>query len=195
MLNVIHLNRMRIFANFTMLIVLLLAMAAIQFRSVRPIRPPIAPNSLRICLIGWPVGYHLSFAKGTPTGGIEYQNRTFYHWQAILDGSIALAMLMLSYLAIARGIIQTRFKISILQLLSVTTGIGFAITYFTWNHDIFIWNCRVNLGSPDNPLVIGTLNRPYWQNAIVAMFIMLSTSALAHFVFGKIARVTASNGG
>jgi len=179
---------MRQIANISVLSLLLLAMAAIQFTSAQPFRRPIAPNSLGICLLGWPVGYHLSFARGTPTGGVEYQNGKLYHRQAILDASIALALLFLSYLAITRGIIKSRFKITILKLLAITTGIGFVITYFTWNHDIFLWNCRITLGSPDSPLVIGTLKRPLWQNGIAGMFILLSTSVLAHFVMEKFTR-------
>ena len=56
-------------------------------------------------------------------------------------------------------------------------------------------NCRISLGTPDNPLVIGTLKRPLWQNGIAGMFILLSTSVLAHFVIERFTRSHKTTGG
>ena len=186
---------MRKIANITVLLLLLLAMTAIQFTSAQPVRRPIPPNSLGICLLGWPVGYHLSFAKGTATGGVEFENNKLYYRQAILDALISLVLFFLAYVAITNGIIASQFKFTILELLAATAGIGIAITYFTWNHDIFLWNCRITLGSPDNPLVIRTMQRPFWQNAIVAIFIFLSSSTVAHLLLTNLRKRKISNGG
>ena len=186
---------MRKVANAIVILILLLAMAAIQFSSAIPVRAPIAPNSIGICLLGWPVGYHLSFVKGTPGGGVEYQHNKLYYRQAILDASIAVTLLILSCIGITHGIINSQFKITILKLLAATAGISVAITYFTWNHNIFLWNCRVELGSPDNALVIGTLKRPFWQNSIAAVFIFLASSTVAYTIFHRLTRTPMQNGG
>ena len=131
--------------------------------------------------------------KGTPAGDEHLKSRQ-YAWQTLLNSFVALSLLVATHFAIARGLIQPQFKISILKIMAITAGVAFAIAYFAWDHDILIWNCRVMTG-PDKYEVVPTSERPVWQKGIAGMFIIVSTACMVHASLAWLTRVNPQSGG
>ena len=178
---------MRKLGKLSVLIALLAAMAILQFTPAQGDIPSIPARSLVIYVIGWPFGFQMGSVKGTPSGNNEVEIVKTYNQQALLDLTVAAIAIILSYHVISNRIFESRFRLSILNILAMTTGLACVVTYFTWNHDVYIWNCRVLLSPPRHFMEFPTSKRPIWQNAIAAMFIFLATSFITQITIEKLA--------
>jgi hypothetical protein len=174
---------MKNLTKFGIAILLLVMMIILQRTSAMPHDgSAIATNSARLYMPGLPYVSQVQLIKGNPTGGFVYESGPTFTTPMIIDWILAVVLVGLSYLGIAR-LIDNKLKLSLIQLLIFTSAIGLSIAFCLSTTDVFLGDNRLKMG--DQTLEFTNDQRPPLQRIVYGGYLALGIFGISALLAGK----------
>ena len=138
----------------------------------------VPPASGQITFSGWPFVAMIGEARSTNSSVVVFEHRKFAVTELLIDGVVSLLLIGLAFVALTVFICPRFPQFSLFDMFAFTSAVAFVTIYFLADPDIFGPYFRLHF-APNGPNInLSVSDRPLWQNATSATYMLVAVYAL-----------------